>query len=339
MAISSDEINFLIQRYFQECGFDHSFYTFNVESQTDLSAINGAQIPPGALITLLQKGLLYIQLEKEISSPNRGRTGFSGSQLTLLDAALREGSVPPPKPDKPTQPTSNSPSVQLDSSNSILLDEHSRDVLCCGWSSDGHYLASGSTDGTAIIWDMTNTASVTPIVLQHGSGAQSLVTIRSLDWAGDSNLLVTGSSDGFVRVWDVSGAQSVAVADDAAEIRIVRFDPSGHRFVSGDAESRVVVRTENGDPIRIDTLAHGAINDAAWKSETVFAVACDDGAIVVIDADAADGEPRDLIGHVGVANAVAWNVSGEFLASCSDDKTVRAISLEYSPDTPQSCIA
>jgi transducin (beta)-like 1 len=324
MAISSEEINFLIQRYFYECGFDHSLYTFNAESLTDFSAINGAQIPPGALITLLQKGLLYIQLEKEINSANKGVSGFTGSQLTLLDAALREGSVPPPKPEKPAQTASNAPPVQLDLSNAILLAEHSSDVLCCAWSSDGRYLASGSGDNTAIIWHMSNSSSITPVILQHGtSGPIAQHQVSCLDWANESNILVTGCSDGSCHVWDSSGAQLLAITDSNAAVHVVRWDPSGLRFLSGDAESHLVVRTEGGDVVRSERLGHGAILDASWRSETAFAVCCDDGTVVVVDADVNDGAVSDWAGHTGAINGVAWSPSGEYLASAGDDKTVR----------------
>ena len=324
MSISSDEISFLIQRYFQECGFEHSFYTFNAESQTDLSSISGSQIPPGALITLLQKGLLYIQLEKEINSAGKGVTGFTGSQLSLIDAALREGSVLPPKPEKPAQPANDSPSLQLDVSNSILLEEHTGDVMCCAWSADGRFLATGSSDNSAIVWDMGNPSAVTSVVLQHGAtghGAQHQVS--SLDWSPTANVLVTGCSDGSCHLWDSTGAELHAIADGKAAIHVVRFDPSGQTFVAGDANSMVVIRTAEGGVVRSEDLKHGPVLDASWRSETALAVCCEDGTVAIFDTEVDGGAPQALTGHAGTVNGVAWSKSGEILASCGDDKTIR----------------
>ena len=321
MSISSDEISFLIQRYFQECGFEHSLYTFNAESQTDLSSISGSRVPPGALITLLQKGLLYIQLEKEISSAGKGVTGFTGSQLSLIDAALREGSVLPPKPEKPTQPTNDSPSLQLDESNSIMLVEHTNDVMCCAWSMDSRFLATGSSDNSAIIWDMGNPRSVR---LQHGAtehGAQHQVS--SLDWSPTANILVTGCSDGSCHIWDSTGAELHSISDAKGAIHVVRFDPSGRSFVAGDADSMVVIRTVDGNVVRSEDLKHGPVLDASWRSETAFAVSCDDGTVAVFDMEVDGGAPVALTGHTGTVNGVAWSKSGEILASCGDDKTIR----------------
>jgi transducin (beta)-like 1 len=93
MSISSDEINFLIYRYLQEngkqvllslidcvvslnfyhsndyltSGFAHSAFTFAYESLVIKSSTAQTEIPPGALITFLQKGLEYIAIEEHIN--------------------------------------------------------------------------------------------------------------------------------------------------------------------------------------------------------------------------------------------------------------------------------
>ncbi|EAY21616.1 WD repeat protein, putative [Trichomonas vaginalis G3] len=66
MSISQDEMNYLVYRYLQENGFVHSAFIFESESLADSTNISGSQIPPNALITLLQKSLQYMKLEKAI---------------------------------------------------------------------------------------------------------------------------------------------------------------------------------------------------------------------------------------------------------------------------------
>lgn len=58
MALTSDELNLLIYRYLRESGFEHSAFTFGHESLIHKSSIDGAAIPPAALITYIQKGRL-----------------------------------------------------------------------------------------------------------------------------------------------------------------------------------------------------------------------------------------------------------------------------------------
>lgn len=66
MSITSDEVNYLVYRYLQESGFVHSAFTFAYESLITKSSAANADVPPGALITFLQKGLQYVGIEEHL---------------------------------------------------------------------------------------------------------------------------------------------------------------------------------------------------------------------------------------------------------------------------------
>ncbi|KAL4352118.1 hypothetical protein GQ457_06G035530 [Hibiscus cannabinus] len=65
---SSVELNYLVFRYLQESGFSHSAYTLGYEAGITKGTIDGNLIPPGALITFVQKGLQYLEMEANISN-------------------------------------------------------------------------------------------------------------------------------------------------------------------------------------------------------------------------------------------------------------------------------
>jgi hypothetical protein len=67
MSISADEVNYLIYRYLHENGFSHTAFTFAYESLVAKSAIAYTDVPPGALVTFLQKGLEYVGIEEHIN--------------------------------------------------------------------------------------------------------------------------------------------------------------------------------------------------------------------------------------------------------------------------------
>ena len=68
MSISSDEVNYLVYRYLQESGFTHSAYTFGYESFVSKTSIaRGVELPPGALVSFIQKGLQYLELEANLN--------------------------------------------------------------------------------------------------------------------------------------------------------------------------------------------------------------------------------------------------------------------------------
>lgn len=47
-------------------GFVHSAYLFGLESHIAHTSINGNVVPPGALLSLMQKGLYYTEAELSI---------------------------------------------------------------------------------------------------------------------------------------------------------------------------------------------------------------------------------------------------------------------------------
>ena len=59
----SCKVNFLVYRYLQESGFTHSAFVFGAESLIAQSNINGALVPPCALTSIIQKGLMYVEAE------------------------------------------------------------------------------------------------------------------------------------------------------------------------------------------------------------------------------------------------------------------------------------
>lgn len=72
-------------------GFSHSAFTFGIESHISQSNINGTLVPPAALISILQKGLQYVEAEisiNEVRACVPGRAGTRAPCVGLLVAPL-----------------------------------------------------------------------------------------------------------------------------------------------------------------------------------------------------------------------------------------------------------
>ncbi|KAM0975815.1 hypothetical protein FF1_018817 [Malus domestica] len=67
-SITSVELNFLVFRYLQESGFTHSAFALGYEAGINKCTIDGNLVPPGALITFIQKGLQYLEMEANLSN-------------------------------------------------------------------------------------------------------------------------------------------------------------------------------------------------------------------------------------------------------------------------------
>ncbi|CAH2237444.1 jg12780, partial [Pararge aegeria aegeria] len=203
MSFSIDEVNFLVYRYLQESGFHHSAYTFGIESHISQSNINGALVPPAALLNILQKGLQYT--EAEITIAEDGNETRLTESLSLIDAvtpdivAARQNahnaqkqankelgsggeqngvdattcSAPSTTGGAATPVAADNmdvdQSIEIPASKATVLRGHESEVFICAWNPSTDLLASGSGDSTARIWDMTDNPATTPnqLVLRH----------------------------------------------------------------------------------------------------------------------------------------------------------------------------
>ena len=79
LSVTSEEVNFLVYRYLQECGFVHSSFTFAHESLVGRTRPrNSGSVPPGALVMFLQKGLQYVGMEEGVARAGAGGSGAAG---------------------------------------------------------------------------------------------------------------------------------------------------------------------------------------------------------------------------------------------------------------------
>ena len=79
MSITSDEVNYLVYRYLAESGFHHSSFCFQYESLVHLQ--DKSTVNNGQLINLLQKGLLFSQVEHHINPVYKSNLGWNGKEV------------------------------------------------------------------------------------------------------------------------------------------------------------------------------------------------------------------------------------------------------------------
>ncbi len=77
---------------FCPAGFTHSAFTFGYESFVHKTDINSNDVPPGALVSFVQKGLQYLEMEanlaNEVRPPRWGRTPGSVQSGALTASAF-----------------------------------------------------------------------------------------------------------------------------------------------------------------------------------------------------------------------------------------------------------
>lgn len=79
-VLTSDVLNYLVMRYLQESGFSHTAFVFGHESSVANTPIDPNNVPPGSLITFIQRGMQYLELEANLDG-----------QASKAAAAMRMG--------------------------------------------------------------------------------------------------------------------------------------------------------------------------------------------------------------------------------------------------------
>ena len=102
--------------------------------------------------------------------------------------------------------------MEEDASVSPLLG-HSYYVHCCQFSPCGKLLASSSTDGRVIIWEVGTGKSL------HELSHDSLSCIKIFRFSPDGQRLLTGSDDESLVLWDIKGVYAGVGAETGPEER------------------------------------------------------------------------------------------------------------------------
>ena len=206
---------------------------------------------------------------------------------------------------------------------SRYLHGHAHMVTSVAWSADGR-LASGSWDGTIIVWD-----------LERGRPAQTLEghagQVESVAWSADGRL-ASGSRDNSVIIWDLErGRPAQTLEGHADEVHGVSWSADG-RLASSSWDGTVIVwDLERGRPAQTLEEYQRWFTSVAWSADGLLASGSWDGAVVVWDLAKAglelDYPAQILEGHAGEVWSVAWSTDGQ-LASGSWDGTVIIWDLE-----------
>uniref|UniRef100_A0A8C8DJ13 TBL1X/Y related 1 n=1 Tax=Oryzias sinensis TaxID=183150 RepID=A0A8C8DJ13_9TELE len=200
MSISSDEVNFLVYRYLQESGFSHSAFTFGIESHISQSNINGALVPPAALISIIQKGLQYVEAEVSINEDGTLFDGRPIESLSLIDAVMPDVVQTRQQAyrDKMAQQQAAASAPASAAGGSITGNTKNGENTANGEENGAHALANNHADLMEVDGDVEIPQNKAMVLRGH----ESEVFICA--WNPVSDLLASGSGDSTARIWNLS---------------------------------------------------------------------------------------------------------------------------------------
>lgn len=150
-------------------------------------------------------------------------------------------------------------------------------------------------------------------------------------WSPDGQHIATPSSDGTVKIWNCNtGAQASSYKIHSDEVNSVCWSASGKNLAScsDDTTAYVLSLHDEYDPIELS--AHkDEVNDCAWHpSENYVATVSDDKKMFIFELVQSQQKVKASVleehkDHEKAIWAIEWSSDGEWIATASDDETIR----------------
>ena len=176
MAINSEEVNYLVYRYLQESGFEHTAFAFAYESMVADTKVYDEYVPPGSLISYLQKALQYIELETHVRD--------DGTEIDCNEpfSLIHHHKCCERKKDRKggLMMEEEAESKDIAPSKVSTLAGHTGKVYSCKWSPSSNELITGSSDASVRMWNAETKES--ECVMESGAAKEG-DDITSIDWS------------------------------------------------------------------------------------------------------------------------------------------------------------
>ncbi|KAI5942735.1 WD repeat-containing protein 86 [Manis javanica] len=176
----------------------------------------------------------------------------------------------------------------------------------------GGLLVTGSTDGTAKVWQVAS--GCCHQTLRGHTGA---VLCLALDTPGHTAF--TGSTDGTIRSWDILSGEQLRVFQEH-QGSVICLELVNQHVYSGSADRTVKCWVaDTGEPVRTFTAHRHSVSALKYHAGTLF-TGCGDARARAFDAQSGALQ-RVFRGHAFVINCI--QVHGQVLYTASHDGALR----------------
>jgi len=338
MSFSTDEVNFLLYRYLHEAGFYHSAYVFGQESHISQSNINGALVPPQALITIIQKGLLYV--EAEIA------TGEDGNErsiecLSLIDAVMpdvvtsRKGATGSSTAGTSAGPLGGGGNGGGAGPSVLGGDKGTGDLGGTGGAGRAAGAPMDQDGKTGGDMEIEEGVEIPPEKAYVLKGHDKEVFICA--WNPANDLLASGSGDSTARIWNLEREQKEIVLRHCVnrggqeypsnkDVTSLDWNSSGSLLATGSYDGYARIWSTSGELKNTLGQHKGPIFALKWNKSGNYILSAGVDRTTIIWDSQTGRHKQQFAFHSAPALDVDWQTDESF-ASCSTDKCIHVCRL------------
>ncbi|EDO49914.1 predicted protein [Nematostella vectensis] len=205
------------------------------------------------------------------------------------------------------------------------LSSHKWNVSCLEFSPNGLFLASGSWDKTAVIW---NLCTLEPsLTFRHHTEPVTSLSWQKLTSKSELGILATTSSDKTVALWNSDNGNLLNnLTHHSSWVLGSDFNNDGKLLASASWDKFVIISdVPTGKPVNTLAGHTTGVWTCAFNPERTGDILCsgaDDGSLKLWDIRSNSVVMSLVGGHDDRVKSCAWSPNGEYVASSSADGRV-----------------
>ncbi|KAK6116269.1 hypothetical protein DH2020_049991 [Rehmannia glutinosa] len=305
-----------------------SAFTLGYEAGINRSTIDGNLVPPGALVTFIQKGIQYLELEANLNNDEMDADedfqflhplDLITKDVIELQKIIREKKENIQRDKSKGKEKGNIENGREDDHRLAIEKEKefarpfddmsdANDIIDIGKEINGRLEENGIDGGPEPMDICTSVASLPCEIPNNGVTVLQGHTseVFACAWNPAVSLLASGSGDSTARIWTIDGPSNSNVQNELSSVVLRHF-----RGRTNEKSKDVTTLDWN---VEGTLLATGSYDGQAriWNRD-------------VLPLDRNEGISWDLVStlnrHKGPIFSLKWNKKGDFLLSGSVDKT------------------
>ncbi|KAF9361199.1 hypothetical protein BGX34_007286, partial [Mortierella sp. NVP85] len=337
MSVTSEEINYLIFRYLQESGFVHTGFAFQNESHIHKSEYRNSNVQPGALVSILQKGLLYMDLELHVNEDGTERecTG----PVVLIGAHRCDKQ--PKKPKREELVNRSNKRERKDNKRGHKQQQQQQDrekrarmEVEDEEKDEDNMMDTDQIEDVSVVGTPADSADIPEVKIIPASDAITLkghtADVFVCSWNPSSaSLLASGSGDATARIWRIPDEtlqepivlkHLPALTDSNRDVTTMDWNATGTLLATGFYDGQARIWTQRGELRYLMSQHRGPIFALKWNKKGNYILTGSlDHTTIVWDAFTGEAKQQHEF-HTGAVLDVDWLDNSTFATSSSDGK-------------------